>query len=276
MSGRLLAAMLLGAAIPAAGVSADRAAAQSQIYTLVPVTPYRAAVKLLPLTPNASESDRPLSNSAGARITVITGNGDVLSDSNGPGGDAVCVRLCDGSFFPLPAAGDAASETAACQSLCPDAATEVYYRNGSDRIEDAVSAEGRPYTALPASLRYRETAVNACVCHRGVPAYSPLGDPTLRSGDAIMTPAGFVVFRGAEGADHGPDDFAPLARSGLPSAERGALQAMERVSLEEGHPTLKQWLASQTSSALAEGRPGRAAYGHGKIRLLVWRGGAQD
>src|ERR1700753_404250 len=50
----------------------------------------------------------------------------------------VCVRLCDGSFFPLTNAGaDATSQANACNSLCPDAPTEVYYRNGSEKIEDA-------------------------------------------------------------------------------------------------------------------------------------------
>jgi hypothetical protein len=92
------------------------------------------------------------------------------------------------------------------------------------------------------------------------------------------------MFRGAEGADHQPRDFALLAKTSLPRAMRGDLQAMERASLDSDHPTLRQWLAAQTAPALAERKPGgriewaaaRAATGDEGIHLVVWRGSAQD
>jgi hypothetical protein len=197
----------------------------------------------------------------------------------------VCVRLCDGFFFPLTAAAyDTGSQTAACQSLCPDAPTEVYYRNGSDNIEDAVSAKGQRYTALPVSLRYRSTADNTCSCHRDVATYAPMRDLTLRRGDAVMTPAGFMVFHGAEGAQHGAGDFSALANASIPASQRGALQALERISVAPRHQSLRDWLVSQSAPAArktaAASRPAAAEVharaDDNKIRLLVWRGGAVE
>lgn len=201
----------------------------------------------------------------------------------------VCVRLCDGYFFPLPApASDVASQGAACNSLCPDAPTEIYYRGDADKIEDSVSATGKLYSALPVSLRYRATSDQTCTCHRDAVTYAPLKDTTLKRGDAIMTPAGFMVFRGVDGAPHGSRDFTALSGADLASNARGALQAMERASLRSAHPTLTDWLLSQNAPAdlgrQAEAQaptqvalrgptswrmPASAV--SGKIRLMSWR-----
>ena len=277
------AAFAIGAAIAMAGLAvlaANGAAASGPFGGAY--TSYNAAQRttftLLPLDPNAGTPHR---NPRRDRIVLIK---KLETVANSVIHDAVCVRMCDGYFFPLPAAGDAASQAASCNSRCPDAPTEVYYRNGSDRIEDSVSADGRPYSALPASLRYRSASDGACSCQRGAVAYAPLDDATLRRGDLIMTPAGFMMFQGAEGPRHSPADFAALAKANLSSALRSDLQAMERVSLAKGHPSLPQWLASQATPALAERQPGRriervasrSASGDDRIRLLVWRGAAQD
>jgi hypothetical protein len=205
------------------------------------------------------------------------------------GSQPVCVRLCDGFFFPLPtAASDVVSQGQACNSLCPDAPTEVYYRNGAEKIEDSVSVSGKLYSALPVSLRYRSTSEETCSCHRDAVAYAPLKDTTLKHGDAIMTPAGFMVFRGVEGIPHGTRDFTALDGAGMGSGQRGALQAMERASLAPAHPTLKDWLLSQNagpgfgpqaaakaSTQVAMRLPANArtaAATGGKIQWMTWRG----
>ncbi|MDE3174501.1 MAG: DUF2865 domain-containing protein [Pseudomonadota bacterium] len=288
-SRRALAAFLLGAALSAAGVAAfvaSGAAARGPFLAGNP-TSFNAPAKAPQATYSVFRPDSRVLLGDGeggdrrvrARITVLDDQSDFSRVSTqGP----VCVRLCDGFFFPLSAAAsDSGAQTAACNSLCPDAPTEVFYRNGSERIEDAISAKGRRYAALPVSLRYRNATDNTCSCHRDVVAYAPLRDATLRHGDAVMTPAGFMVFNGAEGAAHTPRDFTGLAQARLPSSQRGALQAMERVSLATNHPSLQNWMISQSSpapKAAAGPQPpvlAGAAAGDDKIRLLVWRG-AQD
>jgi len=284
---RVVAAFGLGAAITAAGLVAlfaNGAAARGPFSTYASYyRTQRTALTLLPIAANAGKTRHKPRRAHLARAKKP----ETVAALPHP--DAVCVRLCDGYFFPLPAAaGDAASQAASCDSLCPDAPTQVYYRRGSDRIEDSVSAAGRPYSALPVALRYRSTADSTCSCHRDAIAYAPLYDTTLQRGDLIMTPAGFVMFRGPEGPTHGAGDFIALAKARLPSAMRGDLQAMERASLATDHPTLREWFASQTPPTLVarqiERRPERriervvtrVASGDDRIRLLVWRGGAQD
>jgi hypothetical protein len=211
----------------------------------------------------------PLSHGGSGRARITFVSRDAVG---GAAVGAVCVRLCDGAFFPLEATGPAQ-----CDGQDPQAPSEVFYRNGSDRIEDAVSADGRSYASLAHALRFRTVLDAACARHRAADAHSPLSDPTLRPGDAIMTPAGFVVFRGAEASAHGAGDFVGLAEAGLPGPERAELEAMERASLADGHPSLPQWLAALPPSAPASGvsLASRAARGDDRIRILVFRG-AED
>ena len=146
-------------------------------------------------------------------------------------GRAVCVRLCDGFFFPS-AASSGGDE--ACAAQCPDAPTARYTEPaGSDRIEDAVSTRGALYTALPVADRYRTALDNTCTCHRS-PARgyseSMLNDPTLRKGDVVMTPNGFVVFRGAKARSITSSDFVALSEArSLPKDLRATLVDMERA-----------------------------------------------
>ncbi len=282
---RTLAAFGLGAAISAAGLAALAtypSLAHGPFTASHPTTalPELSAAAVYSFaSPARRDGERPRRE----RITIIAGGSEGRSSrSRGGQGSAgaqpVCVRLCDGFFFPLPtSAGDVGSQTAACNTLCPDAPTEVYYRNGADKIEGAVSALGRPYTALPVSLRYRNTSDATCSCHRDVVAYAPLRDATLRRGDAVMTPAGFMVFRGPEAASHRASDFTALGGAGLAPQARGVLQQMERASLTPTHPTLRDWLVAQARPPLqvAARTPTLSETGDNKIRVLSW-GGARD
>jgi hypothetical protein len=134
--------------------------------------------------------------------------------------------------------------------MCPDAPVALYYQpSGSDKIEDAISVGGQRYSALPIALRYRSTQDNTCSCHRSIAsALSPLRDPTLRKGDALMTPKGILVFRGAEQGTHTPRDFAALAAAQLPKDQRSTLQALERVSQAPQPGVTRSWLAAATAS----------------------------
>jgi hypothetical protein len=275
---RVFAAFLLGSAISVAGlaaIAANPSAAHGPFTAANPTFLPLAGQPTYSIVPVESRAHGDGEGRRREHISVVSGHSESHSSRSYGGGEPVCVRLCDGFFFPLSAAaGDVASQGAACNSLCPDAPTEVYYRNGADTIEGAVSTHGRLYSALPVSLRYRGTSDNTCTCHRDVVAYAPLRDATLKRGDAVMTPAGFMVFRGAEAASHGPSDFTALGGAGLSAGARGALQAMERASLTPTHPTLKDWLVSQVAPApgIAARSLVRAERGDNRIRVMVWRG----
>jgi len=159
------------------------------------------------------------------------------SETAGPGrphrtivvGLPVCVRLCDGAFFPIAVSSGTAEEEALCRNLCPDAETAVYREpNGSNDIDGAISRAGKPYSELPTALRYRTTLDGTCVCHHDLaPHYSIAQDSTLRKGDYVMTPKGFVVFAGASRLPHRASDFVAIAKAQIPATQRSALQSME-------------------------------------------------
>lgn len=269
---RALAAFLLGAALSAVGVGAFLAsgAAAHGPFTSANPTAFQPSYSIIRLDGRGragSENDTRRKGDR-ERITVVAGQSSVDHPHFSAHG-AVCVRLCDGYFFPLDGA-------AACNSQCPDAPTEIFYRGGSDRIEDSVSAQGRLYSALPVSLRYRKTSNNTCSCHRNAVAYAPMRDATLRHGDAVMTPAGFMVFNGAEGGAHKVSEFAALAQVKMSAQQRAALLAMERASLGNAHPSLQTWLAAQGAPASVASRNASPSLAHAslaedKIRLLRWR-----
>ncbi len=169
----------------------------------------------------------------------------------------VCVRLCDGFFFPVNSVSgsdEIASEEASCAGLCPDAATALYFLPaGSDRIEDAASTSGERYTALPVSLRYRSTRDGACACHRAIARDPPYWrDPTLRKGDVVMTSGGFVVFRGAGHTPYAREDFTALATAPMPRDRRATLMAIERVSALLSRSDVRPWGAASTPRRDAE------------------------
>ena len=152
----------------------------------------------------------------------------------------MCVRLCDGYFFPIGPASDnsdVAGHESLCSNLCPGAPTRVYIAPaGSDNIEDAISTrDGKRYSALPVAFRHAGTADNTCTCRRPGQTHarlvSPYKDFTLRRGDSIMTTNGFKVFRGANAYPYKPRDFSDLSRAAdVPKAKRGQLRLLERAA----------------------------------------------
>jgi hypothetical protein len=98
---------------------------------------------------------------------VRASDGPIVDDGQGRlgGSRVVCVRTCDGFFFPLPAGGrEGAPEM--CQALCPEAETQVFYMAPEGDIERGVSAAGQPYTSLANASRYRRQVVPNCGCRK--------------------------------------------------------------------------------------------------------------
>jgi hypothetical protein len=61
-----------------------------------------------------------------------------------------------------------------------------------------------------------------------------LNDPTLRKGDVVVTPKGFLVFQGAKTRSITSSDFVALSQArSLPRDLRATLVAMERASASQ-------------------------------------------
>jgi hypothetical protein len=121
----------------------------------------------------------------------------------GGGGQAFCVRTCDGRHFPVTGS-DNQSRAQSCSSLCPASETKVVY-GGS--IDDAATDNGKPYSEMPNAFRYRNELVSGCTCNGkdalGLAQVKIEDDPTLRKGDIVAGENGLLVAnrpdrRGAE------------------------------------------------------------------------------
>ena len=80
----------------------------------------------------------------------------------------VCVRLCDGYYFPISFStlpGHFQQDADACSSKCA-APVELYYHpNPGGAMEQAMSMKAQePYTRLKTAFRYRKEYVAGCSC----------------------------------------------------------------------------------------------------------------
>ena len=107
------------------------------------------------------------------------------------GSRVVCVRACDGFFFPLPSNRREGAEDM-CQALCPSTQTLVYFMSGDGVIERAGNREGKPYTELPNAGKYKKSFDPACSCRKADESWATALQPAenmLKSGrgDMIVT-----------------------------------------------------------------------------------------
>ena len=112
-------------------------------------------------------------------------------EESGPGGGnrfsygatfrTVCVRLCDGAFFPVSFStlqNQFDRDQDVCQQKCA-APAELYYhpQNPGQGIEQAISHKTRqPYTTLRTAFRFKKEFVAGCSCKAA--EFSPPGAPS--------------------------------------------------------------------------------------------------
>jgi uncharacterized protein DUF2865 len=109
----------------------------------------------------------------------------------------VCVRTCDGFYFPISFATVPArfpDDEKTCKSLCPAAeATLFSYRNPGEDMNQAVSISGQSYASSPNAFRYRQEFNPSCACKAAGQTWSDalktIDDKTAaeQQGDIIVT-----------------------------------------------------------------------------------------
>lgn len=111
------------------------------------------------------------------------------------GGRLICVKTCDGSFFPLTSPpGGQQSADEMCQALCPGTETTAYsYPGGDDGLTRAISLSGnRPYTSLANAFKFRKSFDESCACKKQGESWAVVlrkAESMLeqRKGDVIVT-----------------------------------------------------------------------------------------
>jgi hypothetical protein len=105
----------------------------------------------------------------------------------------VCVRTCDGSFFPISFSTNQSrfrDDERICQRMCPAAEVHLYtHRNPGEDIAQAVSLTGQAYTSLPTAFRFRQEFNPGCTCKSPGQSWSEAvgEDHTLERGDVVVT-----------------------------------------------------------------------------------------
>ena len=85
------------------------------------------------------------------------------------GGQVVCVRTCDGSYFPMTNLPDGrAGADELCQALCPGAEAVAYSMPyGDEALKHAATIKGsKAYTSLATAFKFRTSFTQNCSCKR--------------------------------------------------------------------------------------------------------------
>jgi hypothetical protein len=106
----------------------------------------------------------------------------------------ICVRTCDGFYFPISFATTQArfdQDQQQCQRMCPAAEVTLYtYHNPGEDVAQAVSLSGAPYTSMPNAFKYRQEFVQACSCRKPGQSWAQtlggIPDDTVEQGDIVV------------------------------------------------------------------------------------------
>ena len=145
----------------------------------------------------------------------------------------VCVRTCDGFYYPISYATSPdrfRDDEQTCQRMCPASEVSLFtYHNPGEEVAQAVSLSGAPYSALPNAFSYRKAVNPACSCRKPGESWADAlkaggADTTVAPGDVVVTeqnakklsaprtgPDGKPLKPDARGKM--PDNPAPLAES---------------------------------------------------------------
>ncbi len=140
-----------------------------------------------------------LAGQQGGFFDRLFGGNSVFSAPSGPMGGTfrtICVRTCDGYYFPISYATTAErfrDDEQTCQRMCPAAEVSLYtYHNPGEEVAQAISLNGRLYTELPTAFGYRKALNPACSCRRPGESWAEAlkvngPDDTVAPGDVIVT-----------------------------------------------------------------------------------------
>ncbi len=90
------------------------------------------------------------------------------SDARPRGGPvAICVRGCDGGFFPITYSArgaDLDDLNSLCKAMCPGTEAKLYTQSQWKGLDSAISIDGEPYADHPNARKFEKTFDASCSC----------------------------------------------------------------------------------------------------------------
>ncbi|MGC1693989.1 MAG: DUF2865 domain-containing protein [Pseudolabrys sp.] len=167
-----------------------------------------------------------LQGQQGGFFDRLFGGNNSLSPPGGQMGGTfrtICVRTCDGFYFPISYATSPdrfRDDEQTCQRMCPAAEVSLYtYHNPGEEVTQAVSLNGQPYTALPAAFSYRKALNPTCSCRKPGESWADAlktngTDDTVVPGDVVVTEQNAKrLSQPRLGADGKPIRYDPRAKT---------------------------------------------------------------
>ena len=174
----------------------------------------------------------------------------------------LCVRMCDGFYFPISTATSSANfshDAERCSASCGGDARLFYYPSSGGNIEGMLDMTGRAYASYPVAFKYRKTLVQGCQCrpqpwteaelarHRAYAAQTPKGEYSAPIADAQTGPSvapltiyrnGFEVSVPRAPGSYSAFDAPPLNPSFVTQDD---LRAVARPTPVQRQPQAGQW-----------------------------------
>ena len=169
----------------------------------------------------------------------------------------VCVRTCDGFFYPISFATNPSrfpEDEKICQNSCPATEVQLFtHRNPGEDINQAVSVNGnQPYTALPNAFKYRQAWDNNCSCRKTGESWAQtmqgVDDPTVEQGDIVVNEQrAKQMSQPPRGSVQGRPAAAPATRAAPPRAAQPAAPAAAQAA--PAKPSTPAAIAAQAAPA---------------------------
>ena len=214
--------------------------------------------------------------------TVRTPEDDEDGKTARGGSQAVCVRTCDGGYFPMsvPARRRDLSELQdLCAALCPGTEARLYTKVPGREISSAVSVSGEPYSDLPNALKFEKTFDKTCTCKPANKSWAEaladaeqiLGDG---KGDIVVTPERAEELSRIAGPAGKRDknrkfDVNAIAKAvGVPPAADATRDALERQKKSADEATASDAAAAASAPTAGTESSGIGRTGAEKERMV--------
>jgi hypothetical protein len=176
----------------------------------------------------------------------------------------LCVRLCDGSYYPMSNAtqpGNFLADEEKCQSSCPSSPAKLFYHaNPGEDVEQMAALDGQHYSDMPNAFRFRTEYAKDCRCKPEPWSAEAKADYTRRQVAATRSPTRqSVAARVAESAKIAAGGDIVVAKEQHDYGQTGAPRARYRYSRYGYDPRLGYDAGNGTGAGYSDGPRGTAA-----------------